>query len=192
MIDDQETRALVEAAQRGDRDALGRLMDAHLPRLRAFVRLMGNAQLRELESASDLVQSACRQALEHLNDYEWRGPGSFRAWLFRLASNKIRNRRNFHRAARRRPSALQYCEDLSEIYATLTTPSDVAIAREQAERLESAMEELPVDYREVIVLNRIVGLAHRETAERLGRTEQATRALLSRALARLATRMSRA
>jgi RNA polymerase sigma-70 factor (ECF subfamily) len=69
---------------------------------------------------------------------------------------------------------------------TLFTPSRHAIGREELERLERAFAALPDDYRSVIVLARVHGLSHAEIAGRLGRTEPATRTLLSRALARLA------
>jgi len=49
--------------------------------------------------------------------------------------------------------------------------------------------ELAISGREVIVLVKLSGLSHAEAARRLGRTEGSTRVLLSRALARLATRL---
>ena len=49
--------------------------------------------------------------------------------------------------------------------------------------------ELPDDQREVILLARVVGLPHAIVAQEMGRTPAATRTLLSRALARLATRL---
>ena len=60
------------------------------------------------------------------------------------------------------------------------------MAREELERIESAFDRLPEEYREVITLARIAGLSRAEIAERMGRREGAVRTLLSRALARLA------
>ena len=53
-------------------------------------------------------------------------------------------------------------------------------------RSELAFETLPEDHREVISLSRIVGLPHKEVGEQMGRSEEATRQLLRRALAGLA------
>ena len=64
-----------------------------------------------------------------------------------------------------------------------------AFAPLELERLEAAFAELPPAWREVIVLVRLSGLSHAEAARRLGRSEASTRTLLSRALARLATRL---
>ena len=41
-----------------------RLLEEHLPRLRAFIRLRTNQAIRARESCSDLVQSVCREVLE--------------------------------------------------------------------------------------------------------------------------------
>ena len=60
------------------------------------------------------------------------------------------------------------------------------MAGEQAERIERAFQGLPPDYREVILLSRIVGLSRAEAAREMGRSESAVRNLLHRALAQLA------
>jgi RNA polymerase sigma factor (sigma-70 family) len=71
----------------------------------------------------------------------------------------------------------------------LGTPSQVAIGLEAIERMQQAFDALPEHYREVISLARIAGLPHVEVARRMGKTEQATRQLLGRALVQLATLM---
>ena len=185
------TKRLVEAAKSGDGEALDQLIRRHLPALRAFCRLKSDPRIRAKEAASDLVQTACRQALQHIDDYSWQGPSSFRNWLFSFAMQKINNRRQFYSAERRstqREASGGFDGDLADAYAaTLSTPSRLAMNREAIEQLESVMDALPADYREVIVLARIVQLPHAEIAEKIGRSEGATRVLLSRALARLAT-----
>lgn len=60
------------------------------------------------------------------------------------------------------------------------------MAREELAALEKALGELPEDYREVILLARVMGLDHASVAAQMGRSETATRSLLHRALARLA------
>ena len=70
---------------------------------------------------------------------------------------------------------------------SLCTPSRDAAGKEDLERLERAFARLSTDQQEVIRLARFAGLVHEEVARRMGRTPSATRSLLSRALARLAT-----
>ena len=62
------------------------------------------------------------------------------------------------------------------------TPSQAAIGHEERQRIEAAFDQLPEDYREIITLIRIAKLSHKEAGERTGRSEQASRALLRRAL----------
>ena len=65
------------------------------------------------------------------------------------------------------------------------------MAQEQADRVEAALERIPEDYREVIVLSRYAGLSHAEIGEEMGRSQVAIRSLLSRALAQLADELER-
>lgn len=173
-----------------------RLLEDHLAGLRAFVHLRLGRALRAKEESQDLVQSVCREVLADLPHFEPRAGASFRDWLFRLAENKIRDRWR-HWQREKRNVAREVELDATEIedasvcadLANLCTPSRVAAGREELARLERAFCELPDDYREVIVLARLRGLTHAQIAEHLGRTELATRTLLSRALARLALAM---
>jgi RNA polymerase sigma-70 factor (subfamily 1) len=175
------------------------LLEQHLAGLRAFVHLRLGHALRAKEESQDLVQSVCREVLAELPTFEVRASGGFREWLLRMAENKIRDRRRYWRrdkrdldreialdATRAGRSSSGPSNATSADLAHLITPSRQAVGREDLARLERAFSELPDDYREVIVLARLRGWSHAQIAEKLGRTELATRTLLSRALARLA------
>ena len=198
----QDDAALVTAAAGGDTGAVQQLLQRHLPGLRAYVRLRAGATLRKHESSSDLVQSVCRDVLENMGRFRYPGEAAFRAWLYATALRKIADRAEYWRAAMRdparevrltpgtlttaRPSATDDAR-LAEVYrASFFSPSQAAMGREALARIESAFEKLPEDYREVIVLSRVVGLSRAEIAERMGRTEASVRNLVSRALAELA------
>lgn len=182
---------IVDAAKAGDAAALQELLDRHLAGLRVFVRLRVDEKLRAKESCSDLVQSACREALEHLGQFEYRGEASFRNWLYTAALNKIHNRREYWAADKRDagrerplPSSGQDGE-LAQAYASVTSPSQQAMGHELVERLERAFDVLPAQYREVLTLSRIAGQSTAEIAAQLGKSEGAIRTTLSRALVRL-------
>ena len=151
-----------------------------------------NPALRAKESCSDVVQSVCCEVVQKLDQYEYRGESTFRSWLFRTALNKIIDRQRYWLAERRdpgrevSPAASDGARELLDGYATLSTPSRAVAGLEDVARIEAAFDRLPEHYREVVVLSRIVGLSHREIAERLGKTELATRTILRRALVRLA------
>ncbi len=200
--DCDKSRVLVEAAAAGDAAAVEALLHQHLPGLRAYVRLRAGPMLRARESASDLVQSVCRDVLENIDRFRYPGESAFRAWLYATAMRKIADRAEHWTAGKRDvrreamaldapPGGSDGDRDarLAAVYCSLSSPSRVAMGRELMDRLESAFEKLPEDYREVIVLSRIVGLSRAEIAERMGRTEASVRNLLSRALAELATHL---
>jgi RNA polymerase sigma-70 factor (ECF subfamily) len=187
-----ELEDLVAAASRGEEPALDALVVRNMPKLHAFVRLRMGAQLRAREGSLDVVQSICRTVLGDLPSLEYRGEREFLRWLFTAALNKLREHGRFHARERRDPDRERHLEpEALTAYASVATPSRVAIGAEDVERIEGAFDRLPDDYREVITLSRIVGLAHREIAEQIGRTEGATRTLLGRALAKLADELER-
>ncbi len=190
-----QSRQLVAGANAGDAAALASLLEAHLPGLRGFIRLRMGKELRAREDSADLVQSACRQALQALGSFRYEGEAAFRDWLYTTAQNKLIDRLRHHRAQRRdlarevplrvEPSRSGEEQDLLACYATLLTPSRDAAARELVRRYEEAFDRLPQHYREVILLARVVGLAHAEIARRMNRSEGAVRNLLYRGLAQL-------
>jgi RNA polymerase sigma-70 factor (ECF subfamily) len=182
---EKDAATLVERARTGDREALEALVVAHLPALRAFVRVQAGRGLRELESCSDLVQSACREALQDLSGFEYRDEAAFRCWLYRAAERKVLDRARFHgrarRDVRREQAPIAGNSGLLDCYATFCTPSQEAIAREEEARIELAMDELPPSYREVLRLRHVVGLSNKELAQELGHSPEYARMLLARA-----------
>ncbi|MDP6386067.1 MAG: sigma factor-like helix-turn-helix DNA-binding protein, partial [Planctomycetota bacterium] len=60
-----------------------------------------------------------------------------------------------------------------------------AIHSEQVERLEAAFDQMRPEWREVITLSRLVGMSMDEVADQMGRSKDATRSLLGRALVEL-------
>jgi RNA polymerase sigma-70 factor (ECF subfamily) len=174
-----------ERAQGGE-PVLDRLLAEHLPNLRAFVRAHLSPELRQRESASDVVQSVCRTLLGERACFDFRSETEFRAWLFLAATNKIRDKQRFHFRQQRDVRREQGGEDdLLAGYASICSPSRAAIAAEQVAKLEQALDRLEPDHREVIALTRLCGLPSREAAAVLGRSDGATRMLLGRALMRL-------
>jgi len=185
----EDSEILVSRAAGGDALARSSLYERHLPAFRAFVRLKMGALLRSKESTTDIVQSVFREVLEDVDKFEWQGDGAFRHWLFQRGVGKILNRNRHYKAARR--DAVRDGTPVSECYASIYSPSDQVMARDDIEQVERAFDKLPEDYREVILLSRIVGLSRAEVAEKMGRTESAIGTLLSRAVARLAGAVAR-
>ena len=72
-----------------------------------------------------------------------------------------------------------------ELAAAGSTPSQGAARREQVILLAEALERLPEDYREVIILHHLEGLNFPEVARRMGRTVDSVKNLWARGLAQL-------
>jgi RNA polymerase sigma-70 factor (ECF subfamily) len=197
-VTDSTSEYLARALE-GDVDARAELLQRHVERLRAFVRPRLGARLRARETSQDVVQSVLREAWVGFDRLPAAGVGEldrsgFRRWLLRAADRKLKSRGRFwsrlrRSSAREEPGAGERIDELAA--AGLATPSLALAAREELERIERAFARLPEDWREVLVLVRLEGLPHAEVARRLGRSESATRTLLSRALARLATELER-
>jgi len=192
---DPDSEQLYSCASQGDTRSFEQLLERYLPKLRAFVRVRLDAGFRSRESSSDLVQSVCRELVEHAELFHYRGESQFRGWLFTAALNKIREKHRFHRRARRdvrrelHGTGESSDDGLFRSYADLSTPSRGLEQREWTARFEAAYDELPEDHREVISLARIARLPHGEVAACMGRSVGAVRQLLARALNRLAAEL---
>jgi len=184
---------LVQRLTSGDSQALDELIERHLPALVTFVRARAGARLRAREETLDLALSACREVLVDVAEQGHLEEGAFRHWLFLAAERKIADRGRYWRRERReegRGEPLPQAPGLEPEDRT-PSPSREVAAREDWAQAEEALASLPEDYREVILLTRVVGLTHAQAARALDRSEGATRMLLSRALARLARAMPR-
>lgn len=190
MTDD--TLVLARRAAAGDEQALATLLSRHLPAVRAFVRAHMGPQLRAHESSSDLVQSVCRELLTHQERFQYPGEQQFLAWLYTTArrkiSNRVRDLGRDKRDARREIGGLaeSAMAELGAAYARVSSPSGRVLRAEEIARLEAAIDQLPDEQREVVTLAHLAGLSRAEIGAQMGKTEEAVRALLHRAKARLA------
>ena len=179
---------LLQRARKGEPPARDMLVERLLPGLRAYVRLHTGAALRAHESCSDLVQSVCIELVQDLDQFRGDHEPGLRDWVHVAALRKVFDRQRFLHAQRRDVARVVPDGEaqLQAAYASLCTPSRVAIAREELARVESAFDRLEPEQREVLTLACITGLSHPEIAARIGKSEGATRKILSRARARLA------
>ena len=184
-------------ASRGDDAAFSSLIDSYLPPLRAYVRVHMAPDLLRRESADDVVQSVCRELVEHGDCLRFPDEHHFRGWLFTAALTKIREKGRFHRREKRDVGRELHANDsrddqlLAQTYGSVHSPSRQAAAAEHVARFEAAMAALDDDHRQVIGLARIAALPHAVVAERMDRSVGAVRKLLGRALLRLERELER-
>ena len=168
--------------------SLGERILANLPGLTRFVRHRMGPELTSRESASDIVQSTCRELLRSASGYEERGEQSFQNWIRSAAEHKLANRARHWRAACRADGEepIEADSAANEPASPATEgPLQESLLREEAERFRRAFESLPVEYRRVIVRFQVDGASQAAIAEELGRTPEAVRKLIARAMSRL-------
>jgi len=192
---DDNTRTLVSRALDRDSDAIDQLFERYRDRLRAALRkLIGPKYRSFVADSEDATHDAILSALKRLDKFDYRGEGSFLAWLLKGAEYEILGRIRAMETKKRSAggSALTIDEGAVAVPAKDATASQVHDEAELAERIREALQQLPEREREVIVLRRYMELGAAEICDELGLpTEGAVRALLSRAQARLAGLLSR-
>jgi RNA polymerase sigma-70 factor (ECF subfamily) len=178
MSDD---RALLEAAQAGDRGALAELLGRHEQQIYRFgLRMCGNEA-----DARDVLQETLVGAFRNLGSY--RGEGALSTWLFQIA------RSHCIKAHRRRvgePAQNLPLDEASALPAEAAEPDRRAEAREIGELISAAMLALPEPSREVLILRDVEGLSASEAAEVLGIEVGALKSRLHRARMELRTRLA--
>jgi RNA polymerase sigma-70 factor (ECF subfamily) len=191
----QKTQELVTLAKEGDKSALNHLYRVYAERVRWMIRLRMSKELRSKLESMDLVQETLIHALNGLDDFTYKNEGDFVRWLSKIAENELRGSlKKLHADKRdiRKEIRLDNCEPTTggglagaPGPVDLTTPSAIMSRREELDKLEKAIDKLRPEYREVIVLAKIEGLSYREISERLGKSDDAVRKLVSRAIVAL-------
>ena len=191
-----KTQHLVAMVRGGDKSALNQLCKVYGPRVHWIIRLRMGRELRSKLESMDLAQDTLLSALEGLDDFTYNNEGDFVRWLSTIAENVLRgNLKKLHagkRDIRREVSLEGYgLTTGSRLVGNpgpidATTPSVIMSKKEDLAKLEKAIDQLKSEYREVIVLTKIEGLSYKEIAERLGKSNDAVRKLISRAIVALA------
>jgi RNA polymerase sigma-70 factor, ECF subfamily len=164
----------VRAAQR-DRAAFGALYRRYLDRVYGYCFYL----LGDHHDAEDVTERTFVAALAAIDRYRDEG-ATFRAWLFRIAHNQFANA--LRSRQRHRTTPLDVVPE-PVIHADAAGLLSLA---EEARGLRRALEQLPDDRRQVVVLRFVDGLSAREIGAVLGRSEGAVRVLQHRALRQLA------
>lgn len=161
-----DTRAREEVlwkqALRGDRNALGILLDGHRGWMRLFaLRLEGNEQ-----DVSDLLQDVYLKVLESLEGFQ--GRSALKTWLYRILVNTFLDRSRKERVRRAAP-----LEETADRKAR--DPLQEEIAKETCVRVQEALENLPPKQRAVLALKVYEGLPYGEISSILGISPEAVK-----------------
>lgn len=186
---------VLEQARRGDAAARDRLFAT----CRSYVALLARANVEKWMQAkvdaSDLVQQTLLDAHRDFDRFAGRTEAEWLAWLRQILNHNAGDAvRHFgvaeKRAAKREVSLGGAGPDDSagfawEPPAPGASPSQMALHNESELLLAEAIEKLPDDYRDVIVLRNLQRLPFDEVASRLNRTRPAAQMLWARAVQKL-------
>ena len=111
------------------------------------------------DEAEDLVQETYVKALKGFSSFQ---PGTnFKAWIFRILRNTFLNSRTGLKAA---TVPLDTEDEDPALPVEIDTPESILLNRASGEMLQSAIEELPVVYREVLLLCEVEEMSYQEIA----------------------------
>ncbi len=187
MSDD--LRNSVDAAIHGDARAVEALMQRLLPGLQGFLYRRADDLILKEETPEDLAQSVCREVLVRMQDgrFTFRGDAEFKQWIYEAALLKLRARARFYRAGRR--DVRKRNDDTHSFSGhparVSATPSRIALAEEQKQKVLAALDHLPERDAQILRLAVLEQVTHQQIAQQLDISESHSRVLLSRALARL-------
>ena len=196
---EHELTPLLNAARRGDTDALGRLLEAYRNYLNLLARLEVGRRLQAKVDASDLVQETFLQAHRAFPDFRGVTEAEVAKWLRRILASRLSKAiRRYHGTQRRNVKLeRELHQELGRSSQVLdrmlsisqTSPSQRAARREEAVLLADAIERLPEDYRDVIVLRHLRSMTFPQVAQAMNRSLNSVEKLWARGLAKLRDQM---
>ena len=161
-----------------DAATAARFEETALPHLDAAYTLARHL-LRNEHDAEDVVQDAFLRAIRHFGGF--RG-GDMRAWLLTIVRNTCYSWLRRHRTD---TQATEYDEMAHDAPRTVDDPESEMLRGALREALDQAIANLPIEFREVVILRDVQGLSYSEIAEVAGIPVGTVMSRLSRARQRL-------
>jgi RNA polymerase sigma-70 factor, ECF subfamily len=156
-----------------------RFEEAILPHLDAAYNL-ARWLVRDAGHAEDLVQESCLRAWKGFQGF--RG-GDARSWLLAIVRNTCFS---WLRSNRRQELAVEFDEGIHTPEVGAPDAEGQLVAQASREVLGRALEELPPEFREALVLRELEGLSYKEIGDVVGVPVGTVMSRLARARARLA------
>lgn len=172
---------LMRAWCAGDVRAFEELYGRHKGPLYRFVL----RQLRDAATTDEIFQDVWQRVIAARES--WRPDAAFSTWLYRIAHNRLGDH---WRAAKHRPAAPADAEARIEALADPESPERTLSDFEQRRRLRMALDELPPEQREVVLLRLEQELTLEEIGEITGAGRETVKSRLRYAMDKLRTRLS--
>lgn len=175
-LEPEHEQHLVRDAQNNP-DAFRELYRLYFPRVYAYVAYHAG----RVGETEDLVADIFVKVVESLGTFEYRGAGSFAAWIFRIAHNHISQ---FYRGH----NDLLSIDEVSDVTSDDLSPDQAIIRKEQFILLRGLLQTLSPRRQEIIRLKFFGELRNQEIAAVLGLDERTVASHLCRGIEDLAHR----
>jgi RNA polymerase sigma factor (sigma-70 family) len=180
MLAERNDEELMQAYGTGDASAFEFLYARHRgPLFRFMLR-----QVREQGTAEELYQDVWQKVIQARERY--RPDAKFSTWLYQIAHNRLTDH---WRAMQHRPQATEDAMERAEQVPDTQTPERELSSFEQRRRLQLALEELPQDQREAVMLRLEQELSLEEIADITGVGRETVKSRLRYALDKLKLRL---
>lgn len=164
-----------------DKGAFGELYERYMPKMYSYIFYRTSNQ----HDAEDLTARVFFRAMSHIGNYVDKGL-PFQAWLYRIAHNLVAN---WHRdQGRRKIIAL---DDYVSHSLKSEAPDRLAEELDEREQLMEAIQRLPEDRQQLLLLKFIDQLSNAEIGQIMSRTEGAIKSLYHRTLLSLRDELQR-
>jgi RNA polymerase sigma-70 factor (ECF subfamily) len=189
----QDVAHWLPAARQGSVPARGMVLEACRGYLLMIAHQHLDPDLQAKGGASDLVQQTFLTAEQHFDQFRGTSEAELLGWLRQaLLNNLAKFQRHYRQTAKGRAAlevALGGDSSSTDVTRQLRdagpSPSQEAMAREDAEAVQRALERLPPDYRQVILLRHQEELPFEEIGRLMNRSANAAEKLWARAVHRL-------
>jgi RNA polymerase sigma-70 factor (ECF subfamily) len=169
-----DEQKLVKQAQVGNKEAVSILYEAYTQSIFQYIFYRVDSK----QIAEDMTAEVFLRMIRGLPGYQDQGL-PFGAWLFRIAANQLAD---YYRENKR----ITFTLISDEYRSDETDPFERLDKKEERARLHQALQQLPFDYQNILVLRFIRNLSHTEVAMILDKSEVNVRTLQHRALSALA------
>jgi RNA polymerase sigma-70 factor (ECF subfamily) len=187
MNEREVDQALVERAQKGDKQAFEQLVGKYQ---RKLGRLLSRF-LRDHAEVEDVTQDIFIKAYRALPAF--RGESAFYTWLYRIGINTAKN--HLVSMGRRAPTSTEFDTEEAESFEDagylhdINTPESLLQSKQIGQTVNAAMEALPQELRHAIILREIDGLSYEEIATEMNCPIGTVRSRIFRAREAVAERL---
>ncbi|MGF7186219.1 RNA polymerase sigma-70 factor (ECF subfamily) [Desulfitispora alkaliphila] len=168
---------LIDKSQHGDVDAFEELIARHEKRIYSIAyRIMGNH-----EDASDLAQEALVKIFKSIKKF--RGEAAFSTWVYHIVANVCRDQMRKKRIPTTSIDEPVQYDDKSlvrQLEGKGYSPEEVVEQKELQQYMQRAIDQLPYDYKIVLIMRELMELSYEEIAYKLNINLGTVKSRLSR------------